>query len=1568
MDDRSTSDHASTHGSDVDTPNPDADLARIWDGGEPDTTASETDVNDARHLVNPDVRNDRRDSVTRDTRGVGSRAAFDKDASRRPDDPRSDNSHVDDANENWKGSKGLASSLDHPSIVSDTAPLRPEDNVPCYVLGLAVDNGSNLEIARKLLNDWPPDLPMAIVVMRTSTTDDTSSFGVSLGNLTGLEVRVARRIHRVEPGHVYVVAPGHDVVIRGRELAIFNPASDSAETNFSRFFESLASERRSQGIAIALGFDDAKPPEPPGASAVTQAGESFWNSAQNRNELYDVLPLVHQAGGLVITDESIANQPKLFGGQGNSITDAAGDGNVSSPTASTEVVSGRIRLAIRNHVESLEQSEEDSDSGLSGGVVLVPGVAQFMRLVNAEFGIDTSQYRVSLVSRMLHAQVKQLHHRDVNSLMESAKDDSLSLNNLFREVFVGNSTFFDHPDAFRLLINDVLTPAVQSLAKDDTLRIWVCGASTGEEAYSLAILIRTLFRLLNLPVKCRIFATDVNERDLEFATRGLYRAAQIEPFVGPQWLENFSRYGDGYQVSWDIRQMVVFARHDVLTDPPFTRLHMVVCRRLLSYFRLAARDNVLRRFRESLRPDGSIWLGHDPPYFDPGHSMELIDRHQQLFRKLSQTPVDLLGEDGDQRWKQPSQNQSERLLRLYRTMLSRHMPPSLVINRNDKLIEHFGGGGKYLAKHGSVRGKRLSDILEFTLLSPIAEALAECRRTGRAIVRSNVKVGEPSSKQTTVRLLIQPIVQDGQEAFCIEFHSDDDLLPDSALFGPRETPLSVPNLPMALPRPSVAPASPPSVETAASPTAALPASSVGDPANQNAMRTHDESITQQPSAVSGVSDANADGPTDLDIADPGERSATSASEQLIRQFDQGSADDRDQMLSIVRRQEEHFSKIDQENERLHRNHTQLTLANEQLQSTIEEVHGVNQELYAINVEHTRKIAELMQLNDDTDNLLASTDVDSLLLDRDLRIRRVTSDAARNFKIGQEDIGKPFADFENIFDQKDLIDELRDVLQRERADEREVRDEYNNIYWMRMRPYVSRGSVDGIILTLVDITPIKKAQGRIAELSEIVEQSDDAIFRIDREGIIRSWNLGGRVMLGEDRHMIGRPLADLFEDEPIKTRDAIRAMAENMEVQRFRNRCRRIGGDWIEVAVSISPLSSRDNTLSGGSVVLRDISDQIRAEAEAQQGVRRRDEFLAMLSHELRNPLGAIVNAARIIRDRSDSDGDPLASGVDQKQATEVIVRQSDQMSRLLDDLLDVTRVTLGKIELRRRTLDFRDVIDQSLRAIGEQFEDQGLEFHYEPIDSPMPVDGDAARLQQVVVNLLRNAIKYTPHGGTIDLSLRRLPSSLELRIRDTGIGIDMNDRENIFDMFVQASNTLQRSEGGIGLGLTLVRAVVDMHGGDVMVHSDGRGQGSDFRVSLPLTDKPPDDFEVESRTSPIQTIVIVEDIEDALQMLQSLLELRGFQVQSATNGLEGLELIEQTKPDLALIDIGLPGIDGYEIAKRLRRNRETRPLYLVALTGYGQASDRLAVEQAGFDEHLVKPLSLDDLERVLTRE
>jgi PAS domain S-box-containing protein len=373
----------------------------------------------------------------------------------------------------------------------------------------------------------------------------------------------------------------------------------------------------------------------------------------------------------------------------------------------------------------------------------------------------------------------------------------------------------------------------------------------------------------------------------------------------------------------------------------------------------------------------------------------------------------------------------------------------------------------------------------------------------------------------------------------------------------------------------------------------------------------------------------------------------------------------------------------------------------------------------------------------------------------------------------------------------------------------------------------------------------------------------------------------------------------------------------------------------------------------------DITERRQAEEELRQADRAKDEFLAMLAHELRNPLAAISNAIRLNRE-------PDLPADERQWIGQMLQRQTDQLGHLIDDLLDVARITRSKIELRKENVSLTDVANRTLDTLRPQLQRSRQRLTLDFPSQPVWANADASRLEQVLVNLITNAIKYTKEEGQIWIKIVREENDAVIAVKDTGIGIAPEMLPRVFELFAQAEQGLDRSRGGLGIGLTLVRRIVDLHGGSVHVASPGVGMGSEFTVRLPAVEPPAEAALARPAHSPATSslrILVVDDNRDAAQSLSMLLKASGHETAIAYSGQRALELAANFHPQVALLDIGLPGMNGLELGEQLRQSHPG--IFLVAVSGYGQADDRARTKAAGFDEHFVKPVRLDDLLRAL---
>jgi len=600
----------------------------------------------------------------------------------------------------------------------------------------------------------------------------------------------------------------------------------------------------------------------------------------------------------------------------------------------------------------------------------------------------------------------------------------------------------------------------------------------------------------------------------------------------------------------------------------------------------------------------------------------------------------------------------------------------------------------------------------------------------------------------------------------------------------------------------------------------------------------------------------------------------------------------------------------------------------------------------------------------TDNDYRITDFNEIFL----KMWRIPAEMIekRDHRMVSNEISRNFSDANRYLSR---IDEIYSISPPESYDRMELNDGRTIVRYSRIQ-FVDERNV-GRVWSFRDITEHRQTEIARELLASIVAASDDAIISKTLKGIVTSWNAGAERHFGYTaEEAVGQHISFLIPPDRIDEEELIIARLRSGErVDHFDTIRLRKDGQPIEVSLTISPIRDASGEIVGASKIARDITERRRMEnelvayaADMSEMDRRKNEFLAMLAHELRNPLAPIRNALQIIR---------ITAGDDVSDAAELMERQISQLVRLVDDLLDVSRITTGKIELRKEQIDMNTVVSQAVEAARPGYESGGIDLKVSVPAEPVYLVGDPARLTQVVGNLLNNASKFTKEGGAVRLILESDGDRIVVRVLDNGIGIAPEKLSNIFEMFVQADTSLERSIGGLGIGLSLVKNLVEMHGGRVTARSEGLGRGSEFVIDLPVA--PPfteltetDDLAKEiQKTGAGKRILVVDDNLDSAESLSVLLELSGHDVRLAHDGIDAVKTSDEFRPDVILLDIGLPRMNGYEAARVIRRRPWGNGVTLIALTGWGQKEDRERSKDAGFDTHLVKPVDHDELLRLL---
>jgi PAS domain S-box-containing protein len=510
-----------------------------------------------------------------------------------------------------------------------------------------------------------------------------------------------------------------------------------------------------------------------------------------------------------------------------------------------------------------------------------------------------------------------------------------------------------------------------------------------------------------------------------------------------------------------------------------------------------------------------------------------------------------------------------------------------------------------------------------------------------------------------------------------------------------------------------------------------------------------------------------------------------------------------------------------------------------------------------------------------------------------------------------------------------------------------------------------GTIVGAVLVFRDVTDRRGAEEAQARLAAIVESSHDAIVSKSLDGTIMTWNAGAERIFGYSEHeAVGQPITLIIPPELLDEEKLILGKIRNGEpIEHFETIRVTKGGQRLHISLTVSPIRNAEGKVVGASKVARNITDRIELERALRAADHQKDDFIALLAHELRNPLAPIRNGLQALRL---AEGDQTVAA----NAQAMMERQLSHMVRLVDDLLDVSRINRSKMELRRQRVSLADIVNAAVETARPAIDHEEHHLAISLPTEPVHLDADLTRLSQVFSNLLTNSAKYTGRGGRIWLTAEKSEGFVTVSVRDTGIGIPPESLPNIFDMFSQVDRSVEKSTGGLGIGLALVKGLVEMHAGTVQAESAGQGKGSKFVVMLPvLPEQPAAAPEMPPKSVPAagprRRILVVDDNRDGADSLAMVLRLQNNEVRTARDGLEAVQQAELFRPEIVLMDVGLPKLNGLEATRRIREQVWGKGMTIIALTGWGQDRDREQSQEAGCDGHLVKPVELAELQKML---
>ncbi|MGM3306483.1 chemotaxis protein CheB [Anabaena sp. WFMT] len=1361
------------------------------------------------------------------------------------------------------------------------------------IVGIIASAGG-LEAFTQLLEHLPIDTGMAFVLIQHLDPNHQSLLTEILAKTTQMPVHEAHSGITIEPNQVYIIPPNAKMTLEQGILKLV--PREKVEGRYrpgDAFLNSLAAEQGNKAISVILSGSDADGTM--GTQAIKAAGGITFAQSETSAQFREMPSIAIATGHVdfILSPQEIAKELAKI---------------ALHPNFTRSVLSPIVQPLI-----------ESQDALLT-----------IFTLLQTATGVDFSRYKQTTLKRRLDRRMMLYNLERLEDYVEYLQNHPAEVQALYHEILINVTSFFRDSNAYQALKERVFPSIVKGKSSQLPIRIWVTGCATGQEVYSIAIcLLEFLEDVISKPA-IQIFATDINEIGIEKARSGIYKQNEITD-ISPERLRRFFiEVEGGYQISKSIREQCIFARQNLISDPPFSNLDLITCRNLLIYLDSGLQKQLMTIFHYSLKPTGFLMLGNSESAGEFSDLFALVDRKHKIYsKKLVATNLNFNFSSGhypvarvnlDKKMSEKSWDIDDLHKEADQLVLNRYAPVGVLISDNMDILQFRGDTSCYLRPAPGQPSFNLLKMARKGLLEELRTAIHQSKRLNVSVRKENLQIdGSESPRKVNVEVIPvkTPFVVESRY-FLVLF---EDVL-------------------------------------------SLPEQTVLTPENQEQANIVPEIFRFKQELVAAKQEL-----------------------ALTQEY----------LESMILEQEATTQDLKVANEEILSSNEELQSTNEELQTAKEEVQATNEELKTTNEElHSRNL-ELHQVNNDLLNLLSSVNIPILILANDLRIRRFTPTAQQLLNLIPTDVGRPFSDIRSTINVPNLESLLLEVIDTLNVKELEVQDQQGHWYNLRIRPYrTTSNQIDGVVMVLMDIDVIKRSAQQLEQsrnyAEAIVETVPQPLVVIDSSLRVVTanqafyqtfqissakteqqlifelgngqWNIPNLIMLLEEIFLKNTRLHD-FEVESVFEKIGYRIM--------LLNGCKIIQQDNEQmILLAIQDITQQKQFAAERAQLL---FQEQSARLQAEISNRAKDEFLSILSHELRNPLNAILGWSQLLR-MQNLEADKISLGL------EVIERCARVQTQLIEDLLDISRITTGKLRLNNSLIDLVPVIGSSLEVVRLSAEAKNIQITSQIQPGIGKVLGDIDRLQQILWNLFSNAVKFTPEGGRIEVTLKRVDSQAEIRVSDTGIGIANDFLPYVFERFRQADSTKTRAYNGIGLGLSIVRYLVELHGGTVYAESPGEGLGTTIIVRLPLsatiqenylpgdTEKFPLAEGLESSVDGLPSleglrILVVDDEADMRELLMTMLNKYGAEVTMAASAKDALSILT-TNPgryDVLLSDIGMINQDGYSLIRQVRSLSAEAggQIPAAALTGYVRNEECQEAYLAGFQMHMAKPIQLDQL-------
>jgi two-component system CheB/CheR fusion protein len=1447
------------------------------------------------------------------------------------------------------------------------------------LVGIGASAGG-LAALREFFSAVPENSGLAYVVVVHLSPEHKSHLAELLQNSVKMPVEQVTQTVQLQPNRVYVIPPNAnlDTIDTHLRLTELEPRRQE-RAPIDHFFRTLANTHDGRSIGVVLS----------GTGSDGTLG----------------LRQIKEAGGLTIVQDP--NEAEYDGMPRSAIT----SGLVDLVLPLRQIPQAILAFARTRPKVPKDTSEIDDQARML--------LQKIFAQIRSRTSRDFSHYKRSTILRRIARRMQFNHVEELPGYLDLMRRQPEEVNALADDLLITVTNFFRDRSVFEYLEKEIIPKIFENKRPDDPIRLWSVGCATGEEVYSLAILLLEEAQRRESAHLLQVFASDLHEQSLTKAREGYY-PGDVETDVSPERLRKFFvKEQGGYRIRKDVRELVIFAPHNLLADPPFSRLDLVACRNLLIYLERHVQRDVIELFHYALKPDGYLVLGTSET-LDAVELFRTVDKKCCVYQKRSlvapepRLPVfpmtRTLPHGTAKRGELTMQPIS--YSRLHLQMIERYAPPSILVSPEDRVVHLSEHAGRYLVHPG---GELTSGILKFVrdeLRIELRAALTAARQSRGPVTTPPIPV-QFNGEAAPVVMHVRPSHDFTEEGFLLVIFEEGVPKPFPAPLPPADPPPageSEAELDMVRHRMQAV------IEEYETTQEELRASNEElQSANEELrstleeLETSKEELQSMNEELQTVNQENRHKVEELGQLSSDLQNLLAATdiatlfldrELRVMRFTPKVTElfslrthDRGRPLSdITHRLDYAELQADAQNvldrlipvEREIRDDAGRWYLTRILpyRSADDRIEGVV--LTFVDISEPKKALEALQQSEmRLQRLINIHGVGVLIFDDDGRLIDANETFQQMSGYTHADVQSKSLTWRQLTPPEFIAlseEQIRGLAETGRIGpyEKQYFRKDGSRGWML---FAGATLGDGTVGEYgIDITDRKQAEEALREhqtrfLTMVEQIQDYAIFMTDIRGYVTSWNIGVKRVLGFDEdEIVGRDVTHLiFTPEDIARGVPAAELTEAAETGKAANDrwMRRKDGTRFWAAGITTALRNEAGQLLGYMKVMRNQTEQKlleeelrRTAADLSDASRRKDEFLATLAHELRNPLAPIRTGLELMRFIQDN---PQAM----EETRETMERQLLQLITLVDDLLDVSRISRGMLRLQKSNVRLSDIMKSAVEASMPMIDEQEHDLHVQIPSEPVHLFASPNRLAQVLSNLLNNAAKFTPAGGQIWLEAHRDNGDLRMSVKDNGIGISPEMRDRIFEMFAQVDTGESRRHAGLGIGLTLAKSIVEMHGGEIAVHSDGPGTGTEFRIRLPIA-RPSEDAGA-AGASPADPphvqlrVVIADDNESAVNLLGRLVTALGHEVRTARDGQEAYQAAKEFQPDTVLLDLGMPGVTGLEACRRIREQPWGKPMMIVAVTGWGQEGDRRRTTEAGFDEHLVKPVQSADLEQLFAR-